>query len=57
VNLNELSAGGDLVNKIDAKLEEVLNIVLVPGTMRSLIQMNLVRSAEVKDGKAKINLA
>jgi len=52
-----LPAGGDLVNQIDAKLEEALNKVLVPGTMRSLVQMNLVRSTEVKDGKAKINLA
>jgi Mrp family chromosome partitioning ATPase len=45
------------VNQIDVKLEEGLNKVLVPGIMRSLVQMNLVRSAEVKDGKAKINLA
>jgi len=45
------------VNQIDAKLEETLSKVLVPGTMRSLVQMNLVRSAEIKDGKAKINLA
>jgi hydrogenase maturation protease len=52
-----LPAGGDLVNQIDAKLEEALSKVLVPGAMRSLVQMNLVRSAEVKDGKAKINLA
>jgi Mrp family chromosome partitioning ATPase len=45
------------VNQIDAKLEEALNKVLVPGIMRSLVQMNLVRGAAVKDGKAKINLA
>jgi Mrp family chromosome partitioning ATPase len=45
------------VNQIDAKLKEALNKVLVPGIMRSLVQMNLVRSTEVKDGKAKINLA
>jgi Mrp family chromosome partitioning ATPase len=45
------------VNQIDAKLEEALNKVPVPGIMRSLVQMNLVRSAEIKDGKAKINLA
>jgi len=45
------------VNKIEAKSEEALNEVLVPGTMRSLVQMNLVRSIEVKDGKAKIDLA
>jgi len=45
------------VNQIDAKLEEALNKVPLPGIMRSLVQMNLVRSAEVKDGKAKIDLA
>ena len=45
------------MNKIDAKLEEALNKVLVPGIMRSLIQMNLVRSVQVKGGKVKINLA
>jgi len=45
------------VNQIDVKLKEALSKVLVPGAMRSLVQMNLVRSAEVKDGKAKINLA
>jgi hydrogenase maturation protease len=45
------------MNKIEAKSEEALNKVLVPGTMRSLVQMNLVRSIEAKDGKAKINLA
>jgi len=52
-----LPPGGDLVNQIEAKSEEALNKVLVPGIMRSLVQMNLVRSTEVKDGKAKINLA
>jgi Mrp family chromosome partitioning ATPase len=52
-----LPAGGDLVNQIDAKLEEALNKVLVPGIMRSLVQMNLVRNMEIKDGKAKISLA
>jgi len=45
------------VKQIEAKLKEALNKVLVPGTMRSLVQMNLVRSIEVKDGKAKIILA
>jgi Mrp family chromosome partitioning ATPase len=45
------------VNQIEAKSEEALSKVLVPGTMRSLVQMNLVRSIEVKDGKAKIILA
>jgi hydrogenase maturation protease len=57
VNLSRLPTGGDLVNQIEEKLEEALNKVLVPGTMRSLVQMNLVRSTEVKDGKAKIDLA
>jgi Mrp family chromosome partitioning ATPase len=32
------------MNPIEAKLEEALNKVLVPGTMRSLVQMNLIRS-------------
>ncbi len=45
------------MSQIEKKLEEALNKVLVPGTMRSLVQMNLVRSTEVKDGKAKIDLA
>jgi hydrogenase maturation protease len=45
------------MNQIDARLEKALNEVLVPGTMRSLVQMNLVRSAELKDGKAKVTLA
>ncbi|MFW6105545.1 MAG: P-loop NTPase [Chloroflexota bacterium] len=45
------------MNQINAKLEEALSKVLVPGAMRSLVQMNLVRSAEVKEGKAKITLA
>jgi Mrp family chromosome partitioning ATPase len=45
------------VKQMDARLEEALNEVLVPGMMRSLVQMNLVRSAEVNEGKAKITLA
>ncbi len=45
------------MNQIEARSMEALNEVLVPGTMRSLVQMNLVRSIEVKDGKAKISLA
>jgi Mrp family chromosome partitioning ATPase len=57
VNLHKLSSGGDLVNQIDARLAEALNKVLVPGIMRSVVQMNLVRSAEVNEGKAKITLA
>ena len=38
-------------------MEKALNKVLVPGVMRSLVQMNLVRSAQVKEGKAKVTLA
>jgi Mrp family chromosome partitioning ATPase len=45
------------VNQIDKELEEALNKVLVPGIMRSLIKMNLVRSAEIKDSKAEVYLA
>ncbi|MGQ9546371.1 MAG: Mrp/NBP35 family ATP-binding protein [Dehalococcoidia bacterium] len=45
------------MNPIEAKLEEALNKVLVPGAMRSLVRMNLVRSTEFKDGVAKITLA
>ena len=56
-SLNKSRSGGDLVNQIEAQLEEALNNVLVPGTMRSLVQMNLVRSIEVTDGKARIDLA
>jgi len=36
---------------------EALNKVLVPGAMRSLVQMNLLRKIEIKDGEAKITLA
>jgi len=45
------------LSQIDAKLEEALKKVPLPGIVRSLVQMNLVRSAEIKDGKAEINLA
>jgi len=45
------------VNQIEVKLGEALNKVLVPGAMRSLLQMNLVRSAQIEDGKAKVTLA
>lgn len=38
-------------------VRKALNNVLVPGVMRNLIQMNLVRSIEVKDGEVKITLA
>jgi metal-sulfur cluster biosynthetic enzyme len=45
------------VSQIDARVAEGLNGVLVPGIMRSLVQMNLVRSAEVSEGKARVTLA
>lgn len=45
------------MKEIEAKVEEALNKVLVPGAMRSLVQMNLVRSMEVKEGKAKVSVA
>jgi len=35
------------VNEIETGVRERLNEVLVPGAMRSLVQMNLVRSIEV----------
>jgi Mrp family chromosome partitioning ATPase len=57
MSLHRLSAGGDLVTQIEGKLQKALNKILVPGIMRSLVQMNLVRSAEIKEGKAKVNLA
>jgi len=38
-------------------VRKALNNVLVPGVMRNLVQMNLVRSIEVKDGEVKITLA
>jgi hydrogenase maturation protease len=57
VNLNKLSSGGDLVNPKEARLEKALNKVLVPGVMRSLVQMNLVRSIAVEDDRVKVTLA
>ncbi|MFP3880203.1 MAG: P-loop NTPase [Dehalococcoidia bacterium] len=45
------------MNKIEAKMEQALKKVLVPGAMRSLVQMNLVRSMEVSEGKARVTLA
>ncbi len=41
----------------EEKIRAALEQVLVPEVMRSLVQMNLVRNIEVKDGKAKIVLA
>jgi len=45
------------MSETEATLEEALDKVLVPGTMRSLVQMNLVRSAELRDGRARVTLA
>jgi Mrp family chromosome partitioning ATPase len=45
------------MSEIEAKLKEALDKVLVPGTMRSLVQMNLIRNAELLQGKAKVILA
>src|SRR4030043_790838 len=57
MNLYRLPAGGDLVNQIEGKLRKALNRVLVPGITRSVMQMNLVRSATISEGKAKVSLA
>jgi len=45
------------MKQTEAKLQKALNKVLVPGIARSLIGMNLVRSAELKEGNAKVTLA
>jgi ATP-binding protein involved in chromosome partitioning len=45
------------VNPTETRLTRALNKVLVPGIMRSLVQMNLVRSAEINEGKARVTLA
>jgi ATPases involved in chromosome partitioning len=47
----------DNVAATEAQAREALEGVPVPGVMRSLEQMNLVRSIEIEDGKAKIALA
>ena len=57
MNLSKLSSRGDLVNKIEGKLQKALNKVFVPGIMRSLVQMNLVRSAEISESRANVTLA
>jgi ATP-binding protein involved in chromosome partitioning len=57
MNLDKSSSGGGVLNPTEGKLQKALNKVLVPGIMRSIVQMNLVRSMEVKDGKAKVTLA
>ena len=45
------------MKQMEAKLQKALNKVLVPGIACSLIRMNLVRSAEIKEGRAKVTLA
>ncbi len=35
---------------IETQIRKLLKEVLVPGVMRSLVQMNLVRGIEVNDG-------
>jgi Mrp family chromosome partitioning ATPase len=45
------------MTEIEAKLEAALDKVLVPGSIRSLVQMNLVRDTKLHDGKAKLTLA
>jgi len=42
---------------IEEQVRESLGQVLVPGIMRSLVRMNLVRGIEVKAGRAKVTLA
>ncbi len=41
----------------EEQVREGLGQVLVPGIMRSVVRMNLVRDVEVKDGRAKVVLA
>lgn len=41
----------------EQQIREILDGVLVPGPMRSLVQMNLVREVAVSDQKARVNLA
>ena len=45
------------MSQIDVRLAEALDKVFVPGIMRSVVQMNLVRSAEVSNDKASVTLA
>lgn len=39
------------------EVKAVLDTVLVPGVMRSLVKMNLVRDVSVADGKVDVTLA
>lgn len=45
------------MNQQETRIKEALDKVLVPGVMRSLVQMNLVRDVQAKDGNVKITLA
>jgi ATP-binding protein involved in chromosome partitioning len=42
---------------IEEQVKEVLRDVLVPGVMRGLVGLNLVRSIEVQDDKVKVSIA
>jgi hydrogenase maturation protease len=42
---------------IEEQIKESLGQILVPGVMRSVVKMNLIRSVEVEDSKAKVTLA
>jgi len=41
----------------EERIKEILNEVMVPGIMRSLTEMNLVRDINFADGKVDVNLA
>ncbi|MEA3442361.1 MAG: Mrp/NBP35 family ATP-binding protein [Chloroflexota bacterium] len=43
--------------EIEEQIREALGKMFVPGIMRSLVQMNLLRNIEVKEGLAKVTLA
>jgi Mrp family chromosome partitioning ATPase len=41
----------------EERIRESLDNILIPGVMRSLVQMNLVRNISISDGKAEITLS
>lgn len=43
--------------KIRSLVQEKLNLIPVPGSMRSIAQMNLIRSIDIKDQQVDIDLA
>lgn len=45
------------MNQQEMRIREALDKVLIPGVMRSLVQMNSVRNVEARDGEVKIILA